>query len=168
MSWAESIVFLSRDWFPVAACVAVLVILVSLWGYSRSRLAMRLKLTGVVLKTLGVLLLCFCLLEPQWVDKKAKPGANFVAVLADNSQGMEIRDAGSATSRAEDLTAILKPQPDDWQEALDDADWNKSAAATALGVKRTTLLDMIRRKNLDPDQPVPVLPRDAVRRPSSA
>ena len=120
MSWAESIVFLSRDWFPVAACVAVLVILVSLWGYSRSRLAMRLKLTGVVLKTLGVLLLCFCLLEPQWVDKKAKPGANFVAVLADNSQGMEIRDAGSATSRAEELTAILKPQPGDWQEALDE------------------------------------------------
>ncbi len=50
--------------------------------------------------------------------------------------------------------------------ALDDADWNKSAAATALGVKRTTLLDMIRRKNLDPDQPVPVLPGDTARPPN--
>ena len=54
------------------------------------------------------------------MDKKAKPGANFLAVLADNSQGMGIRDAGSATSRAEELTAILKPQPGDWQEALDE------------------------------------------------
>lgn len=35
--------------------------------------------------------------------------------------------------------------------ALDDAHWNKSAAAVSLGVKRTTLLDMIRRKNLEPD-----------------
>ena len=55
-----------------------------------------------------------------WVDKKAKPGANFLAVLADNSQGMGIRDAGSTTSRAEELTAILKQQPGDWQEALDE------------------------------------------------
>ena len=115
-----SIVFLSSNWFPLAAGVALLVVLVSLWGYARSRLPMRLKLTGTALKTLGVLLLCFCLLEPQWVDKKAKPGENFLAVLADNSQGMGIRDAGSATSRAEELTAILKPQPGDWQEALDE------------------------------------------------
>ncbi len=120
MSWVDSIVFLSRDLLPVAAVAAVLVVLVSVWGYGRSRLPMRLKLTGITLKTLGILLLGFCLLEPQWVDKKAKPGANFIAVLADNSQGMEIRDAGSATSRAEELAAILKPQPGDWQEALDE------------------------------------------------
>jgi len=116
----DSIIFLSRDWFPVSAVVAVLVVIVSVWGYGRSRLPMRLKLTGIGLKTLGILLLCFCLLEPQWVEKKAEPGANFIAVLADNSQGMEIRDAGSATSRADELTEILKPQPGDWQEALDE------------------------------------------------
>ena len=90
MSWVDSIVFLSRDLLPVAAVAAVLVVLVSVWGYGRSRLPMRLKLTGIILKTLGILLLGFCLLEPQWVDKKAKPGANFIAVLADNSQGMAV------------------------------------------------------------------------------
>ena len=116
----DSIIFLSRDWFPVASLVAVLVILVSCWGYSRSRLPVHLKFTGIVLKALGVLLLCFCLLEPQFVQKKAKPGANFIAVLADNSQGMEIRDAGSTTSRSEQLAAVLKEQPEDWQEALDE------------------------------------------------
>ena len=101
MSEYGSIVFLSRDWLPVALGVAALVILVSLWGYGRARLPMRLKLAGITLKTLGIALLCFCLLEPQWVRKKAKPGANIIAVLADNSQGMAIRDAGSTTSRAE-------------------------------------------------------------------
>ena len=32
--------------------------------------------------------------------------------------------------------------------ALDEHNWNKSAAAQSLGMKRTTLIDMIRRKNL--------------------
>ena len=118
MSEYGSIVFLSRDWLPVALGVAVFVTLVSLWGYSRARLPLRLKLAGITLKTLGILLLCFCLLEPQWVREKAKQGANFIALLADNSQGMAIRDAGSATSRAEDLAKALAPQPGDWQEAL--------------------------------------------------
>ena len=39
--------------------------------------------------------------------------------------------------------------------ALDDNNWNKSAAAEALGIKRTTLVDMIRRKNLAEYTPGP-------------
>ena len=120
MSEYGSIVFKSPEWLPVALGVAALVILVSLWGYGRARLPMRLKLAGITLKTLGIALLCFCLLEPQWVRKRATPGANIIAVLADNSQGMAIRDAGSTTSRAEELAKALKPEPGDWQEALDE------------------------------------------------
>ena len=115
----ETIVFLSRDWFPVAAVAAVLVIFVSFWGYRRSRLPIHLKFIGIILKTLGVLLLCFCLLEPQWVEKKAKPGANFIAVLADNSQGMKIRDAGSTTYRSDQIAAVLKQLPGERQQAQD-------------------------------------------------
>ena len=33
-------------------------------------------------------------------------------------------------------------------QALDDSQWNKSAAAESLGIKRTTLVDMVRRKRL--------------------
>jgi len=120
MTEYDSIVFKSPEWMPVALGVSALVILVSLWGYGRSRLPMYLKVTGITLKTLGIGLLCFCLLEPELVKKKAKPGANFIAVLADNSQGMAIRDAGSETSRAEELAKVLKPEPGDWQEALDE------------------------------------------------
>ncbi len=120
MSEYGSITYLSLDWLPVALVVSALVILVSMWGYWRTRLPMWLKLTGITLKTLGIALLCFCLLEPQWDRKKAEPGANFIAILADNSQGMAIRDAGSTTSRAEELAKVLKPEPGDWQEALDE------------------------------------------------
>ena len=100
--------------------VSALVILVSLWGYGRARLPLRLKLAGITLKTLGIALLCFCLLEPQWVREKTVPKANIIAVLADNSQGMTIRDAGSTTSRAEEMAEALKPIPGGWQEALDE------------------------------------------------
>ncbi|MEE2947515.1 MAG: glutamine amidotransferase [Verrucomicrobiota bacterium] len=120
MSEYGSIVFLSREWLPVVMGVAVLVILVSLWGYRRTRLPMRLKLAGITLKTLGIALLCFCLLEPQWMRERAKQGANIVAVLADNSQGMSIRDARSTTSRGEEMAEALKPEPGGWQEALDE------------------------------------------------
>ena len=120
MSEYGSIVFLSRDWLPVALGVAAFVTLVSLWGYGRARLPMHLKLTGIMLKTLGIALLCFCLLEPQWVREKATPKANIIAILADNSQSMFIRDAGSSTSRAEESAKVLKPEPGDWQEALDE------------------------------------------------
>ena len=115
-----SIVFLSREWLPVSVGVSALVILVSLWGYGRARLPLRLKLAGITLKTLGIALLCFCLLEPQWVREKTVPKANIIAVLADNSQGMTIRDAGSTTSRAEEMAEALKPIPGGWQEALDE------------------------------------------------
>lgn len=120
MSEYDSIFFKSPEWLPVALGVFALVILVSLWGYGRARLPMHIKVTGITLKTLGIALLCFCLLEPELVQKKAKPGANFIAVLADNSQGMVIRDAGSTTSRAEELVKALEPEPGDWQEALDE------------------------------------------------
>ncbi len=120
MSEYGSIVFLSRDWLPVALGVAAFVTLVSLWGYGRARLPMHLKLTGIMLKTLGIALLCFCLLEPQLVRENATPKANIIAILADNSQSMFIRDAGSSTSRAEESAKVLKSEPGDWQEALDE------------------------------------------------
>ena len=104
----------------MALGVAAFVTLVSLWGYGRARLPMHLKLTGIMLKTLGIALLCFCLLEPQWVREKATPKANIIAILADNSQSMFIRDAGSSTSRAEESAKVLKSEPGDWQEALDE------------------------------------------------
>lgn len=52
--------------------------------------------------------------------ERACPGANYFAVLADNSQGMKIKDRGQARTRGENLQALLTVQRPAWQPALDE------------------------------------------------
>ncbi len=74
-----------------------------------------------VLKIIGLSALAICLLEPLWSGQRVKPGANLFAVVADNSQGLEIHDKGAVHSRGEILRELLTARRGDWQEALDDS-----------------------------------------------
>jgi hypothetical protein len=69
---------------------------------------------------LGLLALAACLLEPLWSRERAKPGANYFALLADNSQGMQIKDSGAAQTRGETLRKLLMAQPGSWMSKLDE------------------------------------------------
>lgn len=71
------------------------------------------------LKTFGVALLACCLLEPLRTGRRARPGANLFAVLADNSQGLQIRDKGDSLSRGDQLRQLLAPQAD-WLRRLEE------------------------------------------------
>ncbi|MEO6002350.1 MAG: glutamine amidotransferase [Opitutus sp.] len=62
---------------------------------------------GLALRTAGFGLLLLCLLDPQWTAPRAKQGANIIAVLADNSQGLSIIDAGAAHSRGAQMRTLL-------------------------------------------------------------
>lgn len=75
---------------------------------------------GLALRTAGIGLLLLCLLDPQWTAPRPKQGANIVAVLADNSEGLRIADAGSAQSRGEDLRALLTRDGDWLNRVADD------------------------------------------------
>ena len=66
---------------------------------------------ALALRTAGIGLLLLALLDPQWVTPRAKKGANIVAVLADNSQGLRIADAGATRSRGEALRDLLTTDP---------------------------------------------------------
>lgn len=74
-----------------------------------------------LLKTVALLALAFCLLEPLWSGQRAKPGANLFAVVADNSQGLTIRDVSESKTRGEQLQDLLAPAPRNWQGRLADA-----------------------------------------------
>jgi uncharacterized membrane protein len=69
---------------------------------------------------LGLAALAACLLEPLWSTQRARTGANLFAVVADNSQGLQIKDNGASRTRGELLRDMLNPQRTGWQGSLDD------------------------------------------------
>ncbi|MCF7974053.1 MAG: glutamine amidotransferase [Phycisphaerae bacterium] len=105
-------------WIALGVTVTALVILI--WAYARVRswdMALRL---AFVLKLLACLLLALCLAEPLLHSTRAKPGANAFAIVADNSQGMTIRDPGAAGSRGEQMKTLLTPETAPWLAQLKD------------------------------------------------
>ena len=70
----------------------------------------------------------------------------------------ELRGADSRSLSTEPLEMTFREAVGRFEsalllQALNESSWNKSAAAESLGMKRTTLLDMIRRKRLGDDGP---------------
>ncbi|MEN9677043.1 MAG: hypothetical protein RIS76_2939 [Verrucomicrobiota bacterium] len=113
----SSLVLADRQWLLPAAGVAGLALMLLIWSYRTSPRGW-VRWTCLTLKTLGIVALAFCLMEPLWSGEKARPGANLFAVVADNSQGLQIRDAGSPRTRGEALREMLDPGRSEWPKGL--------------------------------------------------
>jgi uncharacterized membrane protein len=112
-----SISLSAANWLvPLAAAVALGVV-VLFWGLRGVRTGAA-GWGSVLLKLVALVALAFCLAEPLWNGSRARPGANVIAVVADNSQGLQIHDAGRATSRGEDLRNLLDRGRVGWLGAL--------------------------------------------------
>jgi uncharacterized membrane protein len=108
-----------REWLvPVLACLCVVLLLLA-WTYLRAPADKGIRTACAFLKLLGVAALLACLLEPLWSGQRARPGANFFAIVADNSQGMRIKDRSETHSRAEILTNLLGHSETGWQDKLE-------------------------------------------------
>jgi uncharacterized membrane protein len=109
----------AQSWIGPAAAIAGLALLALAWNY---RVGPRggWRWACAVLKALGFAALLCCLLEPLWNGQRAKPGANLFAVVADNSAGLQIKDAGETRTRGEFLKTLLTPDVGGWQETLAD------------------------------------------------
>lgn len=114
-----NILFLEQEWLPAALGGLALAAALLFVSYRRQTGSRSVKQICFALKLLGFGLLFLCLLEPSWSGTRAKQGANFLAILADNSQGMQIRDAGSAESRGSQLSRLLVDEPSPWREELE-------------------------------------------------
>lgn len=91
--------FLAPDgWLLAIATVALVAVVVIGLAYRKGPVERRTLLACAVLKTLGFAALLLCLLNPLRTAERAKPGANFIAILADNSQGLQIKDNGKPRS----------------------------------------------------------------------
>ncbi len=77
------------SWLWSVIVIGSLLFVVMLVGYRNTRLSFGLKFVAVLLKSIAVGLTLLCLLEPLAARQRPKPQANFVAILADDSQSMQ-------------------------------------------------------------------------------
>ena len=89
------------SWLPWAGGLLLVGIGTLLWSYLRSGGPLSLRLSAVFLKTIGILLLAACLVEPLFTGERPRPGANLMIVVADNSRSMQLADGKGEPSRGE-------------------------------------------------------------------
>jgi uncharacterized membrane protein len=118
MSFA-ALIFSGWNWLWFAAGALLFGLILSAWSY-RAAPAGPVRWSCFALKTLGIAALAFCLLEPLWSGQRARPGANLFALVADNSQSLQIKDPGQMRSRGEVLRELLDAQKADWQQTLEE------------------------------------------------
>jgi uncharacterized membrane protein len=115
-----SVIISGRDWLIPGALFFGASFLLLLWSYRGAPVTGGRRWLCFALKLLGVMALAACLLEPLWSRQRARPGANLFAIVADNSQGMKIKDRGATRSRGDNLQALLSGDHASWQPALDE------------------------------------------------
>jgi uncharacterized membrane protein len=115
-----ALIFSGKSWLIPAALFLAAAVGLVFWSYRRDSSDGKLKAICAGLKVLGLLTLAACLLEPLWSGQRAKPGANLFVILADNSQGLQIKDRGETKSRGESLRNLLKAEDQTWPAKLDE------------------------------------------------
>src|SRR6266478_1609228 len=161
-----TLIFSGSNWLWLAAGTLVLALLLLFWSY-RAAPAGAARWVCLFLKVLGLVALALCLLEPLWSGQRARPGANLFAIVADNSQGLQIKDRGQTHTRGQFLRDLLNPQRAAWQATLEEnfdvrryffdarlqtaKDFNELAfdgRASAIGSSLRTLADRYRGRPL--------------------
>ncbi|MEO6245359.1 MAG: glutamine amidotransferase [Opitutaceae bacterium] len=112
-----SLTFSGLNWLWPVLGFGALAVLVLVWSY-RTAAGHPLRWVCLALKAVAIAALALCLLEPLWLGQRARPGANLFAVVADNSQGLQIRDLGDTASRGDALRRLVDPVASSWQTSL--------------------------------------------------
>ncbi len=105
-------------WGWIALAAAVVLLPLAWLALSPSGPRSRTVAVGLALRVLGIGLLVLALLDPQWTATRAKPGANLMAVVADNSASLQITDTGETLTRGERLRAALQGEGGAWLATL--------------------------------------------------
>ncbi len=120
MTGLATIIFSGGAWLLPAIGAVILLAAALIWAGHRSSTARGVRVGCGLLKLIGIVMLVLILLEPLWVSQRARPGANFFALLADNSQSLQMKDAGESQSRGEVLRRTLTGETKGWQSALEE------------------------------------------------
>ena len=115
-----ALTFSGVSWWWAALAGAVVLVPLAWLALAPAGRNSRTLAVGLALRTLGIGLLLICLLDPQWSSRRAVRGANAFAVLADNSQGLQVADTGTTTTRGALLQSRLTGIDSAWLTELAD------------------------------------------------
>lgn len=115
---ASLIVLGSPQWGGLALILSVPLLLLLLWGTWRAPLPANWKWSLCCLKSLAIVLLAICLLDPRFTRHHAKPGENIVLLLADQSASMQIRRSSTSPETRGDWTKQMLDPNQTWQTEL--------------------------------------------------
>lgn len=120
MTGPAAIIYTGTAWVAPAIAAAVALAAALVWALRGSSTERWVRLVCALLKVLGVAALVWCILDPMAVSQRARPGANFFALMADNSQSLRIKDPGATESRGEIVRQTLTGDPNGWRSALEE------------------------------------------------
>lgn len=107
-----------QTWLWPAIGIVLAAALLLFWAYRKVGSTAGVRLAAGLLKVIGVMLLAICLVEPLWSGTRARPGANLLLMVADNSRSMQITDADRPDSRGEIVHKLLTDDKSSWQVRL--------------------------------------------------
>jgi uncharacterized membrane protein len=113
-----TVFFAGMAWLMPVTVMGAGALVFVVWSYLRSGAALPVRLACAVLKLLGIAALLACLLEPMWSREKAKPGANVLAVVADNSRSLALQEPGAKLSRGAEMRENLAGERNAWRQSL--------------------------------------------------
>jgi uncharacterized membrane protein len=118
MMFVGALFFAGKDWLWPALVAGALALAFVATSYLRTAAPRWLRLACAALKLIGLAALLACLLEPMWSGQRAKPGANVLAVIADNSLSMKLHGRGETETRGETLLRYVAGERNLWRPQL--------------------------------------------------
>src|ERR1700742_4192359 len=94
-----AILFSNRAWALPVVVIVLVFAGATVWSWRRKPVPPWVKIVCGFLKLAGIIALALCLLDPQWIGRRARPGANIFGIIADNSQSLNIKDGVETRSR---------------------------------------------------------------------
>jgi len=113
-----TLTFNAENWWWVVLLSGLLLLPISYFAWKSEGRLVKGYIWGFILRALGIVLLLLCLLDPHWTGERPAKGANIVAVVADNSQGLQLIDSNQTESRGQLLKDKLAGAEADWLATL--------------------------------------------------
>ena len=116
-----SITFINAESWWLIVLAAVVLVPLAWYGWKPLGPVRGKSWLPLAFRILGIFFILLFLLEPNWTSERAARGANIVAVISDNSQGLQLKENGAELTRGETMLDYLTGVESSWLADLNDA-----------------------------------------------